>query len=48
MSSLSLLQGDLPNPGIEPRSLALQADSLSVDPPLKINFESFAGLHHIL
>ena len=26
--SLSLLQGDLPDPGIEPRPLALQADSL--------------------
>ena len=27
--------GDLPNPGIEPRSLALQADSLLPEPPLK-------------
>ena len=27
--------GDLPNPGIEPRSLALQADSLSSEPPVK-------------
>ena len=27
--------GDLPNPGIEPRSLALQADSLPVEPPGK-------------
>jgi len=25
--------GDLPNPGIEPRSLALQADSLPDEPP---------------
>ena len=25
--------GDLPNPGIEPRSPALQADSLPSDPP---------------
>ena len=25
--------GDLPNPGIEPRSPALQADSLPVEPP---------------
>ena len=25
--------GDLPNPGIEPRSLALQADSLPAEPP---------------
>ena len=27
--------GDLPNPGIEPRSPALQADSLSSEPPGK-------------
>ena len=27
--------GDLPNPGIEPRSLALQADSLPPEPPGK-------------
>ena len=27
--------GDLPDPGIEPRSLALQADSLPSDPPGK-------------
>ena len=26
--------GDLPHPGIKPRSLALQADSLSSEPPL--------------
>ena len=25
--------GDLPNPGMEPRSLALQIDSLSSEPP---------------
>ena len=31
MGSLSLLQGNLPNPGIEPRSPALQADSLPTD-----------------
>ena len=28
-------EGDLPNPGIEPRSLALQADSLPAEPPGK-------------
>ena len=28
-----LLQGDLPHPGIEPRSPALQADSLTSEPP---------------
>ena len=27
--------GDLPNPGIEPRSLALQADALPSEPPGK-------------
>ena len=30
--SLSLLQGSLPNPGIEPRSPALWADSLPSEP----------------
>ena len=32
---LSLLQGNLPNPGIKARSLALQADSLPAEPPGK-------------
>ena len=32
MGSLSLLQGNLPNPGIKPRSPALQADSLPAEP----------------
>ena len=31
----ALLQGDLPNPGTEPRSPAFQADSLSTEPPEK-------------
>ena len=35
VGSLSLLQGNLPNPGIEPRSPALQADSLPAEPPGK-------------
>ena len=30
-----LSPGDLPNPGIEPRSPALQADSLPTEPPGK-------------
>ena len=30
-----LLQGNLPNPGIKPRSPALQADSLPSEPPGK-------------
>ena len=32
MGSLSLLQGNLPNPGIKPRSPTLQADSLPAEP----------------
>ena len=32
VGSLSLLQGNLPNPGIEPRSPALQADCLPAEP----------------
>ena len=32
VGSLSLLQEDLPNPGIKPRSPALQVDSLPVEP----------------
>ena len=28
--------GDLPDPGIEPRSPAVQADSLSSEPPAKV------------
>ena len=35
VGSLSLLQGNLPNPGIEPRSPALQAGSLPAKPPGK-------------
>jgi len=30
-----LLQGNLPDPGIEPRSLTLQADALTSEPPGK-------------
>ena len=32
MGSLSLLQGNIPDPGIQPRSPALWADSLPVEP----------------
>ena len=35
MGSLSLLQGDLPNSGMEPRSPKSQADSLLSEPPGK-------------
>ena len=31
----AFLQGNLPNPGIKPRALTLQADSLSSEPPGK-------------
>ena len=33
--------GDLPNPGIEPRSLALQVDSLPAEPPGKLTTGDF-------
>ena len=36
VGSLSLLQGNLPNSGIEPRSPALQADSLPAEPQRKL------------
>ena len=35
VGSLSLVPGDLPNPGIEPRSPTLWADSLPAEPPGK-------------
>ena len=35
MGCHALLQGNLPDPGIEPGSPALQADSLSLEPPEK-------------
>ena len=37
VGSRSLLQGNLPNPGIEPRSPTLQVDSLPAEPPVKLN-----------
>ena len=33
VSCHALFQGNLPNPGIEPRSPSLQADSLPTEPP---------------
>ena len=33
--------GDLPNPGIKPRSPALQADALPSEPPFKTKYEDF-------
>ena len=35
VGSLCLLQGNLPNPGIEPKSPSLQGDSLAAEPPGK-------------
>ena len=36
--SVSLLQGNLPNPGVKPRSPALQADSLPAEPQGKPSY----------
>ena len=36
VGGLSLVQGDLPNPGIEPRSPALQVDSSPAEPLEKL------------
>ena len=50
VGSLFLLQGDLPNPGIEPRSPTLQADSLLAEPqgqPNNIGEGSLFGLQGI-
>ena len=33
--------GDLPKPGIEPRSPALQADALTSEPPVNVSSYSF-------
>ena len=39
--------GDLPNPGIEPRSPALQADALPFEPPGKLNNIKYEkGINH--
>ena len=41
VGSLSLLQGDLPNPGIEPRSPILQAYSLPAEPQGKPKYKYY-------
>ena len=41
MGSYSLLQGNLPEPGIEPRILALQTGSLVSEPPGKPNINQY-------
>ena len=43
VGSLSLLQGTLRNPGIKPRSPALQADSLPAEPQGSINVTKILG-----
>ena len=40
----ALLQGSLPNPGMESRSPALQADSLPADPPGKPKYTGVGSL----
>ena len=50
VGSLSLtFPGDLPNPGMEPRSPALQTDSLLSEPPGKPSFtiSSVQSLSHV-
>ena len=42
--SLSLLQGNLPNPGIEPRSPTLRADSLPAEPQGKAKSTGMGSL----
>ena len=44
VGSLSLLQGIFPTPGIEPKSPALQADSLPAEPPGKPKNTGVGGL----
>ena len=44
VGSLSFLQGDLPDLGIEPRSPALQADSLPTEPLGKPSNPFYSGL----
>ena len=39
--AVAFSRGDLPNPGIEPRFLALQADSLPAEPPGKTTSHEF-------
>ena len=47
VGSLSLLQGNPPNPGIEPRSPTLQADSLPAKPPGKPKSTGVGSLSHL-
>ena len=47
VGSLSLAPEDLPNPRIEPRSLALQADSLPAEPQGKPKNTGISSLSHL-
>ena len=44
VGSLSFLQENLPNSGVEPRSPALQADSLPAEPQGKPMFTEYLGI----
>ena len=46
VGNLALLQGNLPNPRIEPKSPALQADSLPAEPPRKPNASLAMQVYH--
>ena len=48
VGSCSLLQGGLPNPRIEPRSPALQADSLPAEPPGKPVYYIYVILYFLM
>ena len=53
VDSHSLLQGDLPDPGIKPGSTSLQVDPLLSEPPGKSTFTGYQlhmlhGLNHVL
>ena len=47
VGSLSVLQGNLPNPEMEPRSPALQADSLPAEPPEQPLLMNGRELHNV-
>ena len=48
VDSHPILQGDLPDPAIEPRSPAFQADSLPSEPPRKPSVYKISFKYHIL
>ena len=48
VGNLSLLQANLPNPGIEPRSPALQVDSLPAEPPGELKGSTILSKMHTM